>query len=599
MQTVINARKIHFSLGSNDVGDVELSGKIEAFALKRHIDNVLITTDGHLLLDSAKKIMLNSGVRTIKAALELKDLPTRVTTPLPSSFLLHYFANGYDEQRIVYSRGPRFEREAIETNLKDKRELARYRCNDQQTAKPKQMLIEPVNIGSARSDLKCDLELGDCYEASFTEWRRDPETSTYRVANPECEPYRISIESRKGNLDQKQKHYWIYSHRANFGKSCFVREFVAKYNAHRVWYHAHRVSDTNRWVGVSESAAQFLVFQYYEGDHKLSWSSLMSLTGSTASSGGDARVNRKSYGHSYQPRDDVQVVILSNESPFETYGKYDAKTTRRYIGMDVLSQLEERFNIHRLDGPLEEDRIKFMEPSNWTDKQFAAQLGRVFESLRNKDIVCLSTRQVIPSVFALIRQAKQLLHARYQVSDRGETTRDLFAVRLDALPIFLPSLKTSLGDIARALYTSEDRKKTGMSWEASLERLIEDEDALRDRLRSSCLEDFIETKQYRLIKDAAYIRYVKANRRYFYDGVFDVTFVPGDVDWKDMYSPDVLREMLDEFDSHIGPELFATRQIYEFVKVVLEEFFNADQSRVTEIGDAHPAGLVLLFAIGE
>ncbi len=97
--------------------------------MKRCVDNVLITTEGNLLLDSSKKIMLHSGVMTLQSALELKDLPTRVTTytPLPKSFLAHYFANGYDESRILYSHGPKFSKENIEEDIRHCIENAKNR----------------------------------------------------------------------------------------------------------------------------------------------------------------------------------------------------------------------------------------------------------------------------------------------------------------------------------------------------------------------------------------------------------------------------------------------------------------------------------------
>ncbi len=169
---------------------------------------------------------------------------------------------------------------------------------------------------------------------------------------------------------------------------------------------------------------------------------LKSLTGGTASS---TRANCKSYGSSYQPRDDVQIVITSNLSPYEVYGKYDAKTGRRFMSQDIMAQLEERFYIHRIDnGPLEEDRIRFTEPANWSVDQFKQQLCKIFEPKRedgadNTDhrSNAYATQDKILAVFENIKEAKSLLYARYSALDRTKTGIAPLCDMLDKLPIHI------------------------------------------------------------------------------------------------------------------------------------------------------------------
>ncbi len=128
------------------------------------------------------------------------------------------------------------------------------------------------------------------------------------------------------------------------------------------------------------------------------------------------------------------------------------------MSQDVMAQLEERFYIHRIDnGPLEEDRIRFTEPANWSVDQFKQQLCKIFEPKRedgadNTDhrSNAYATQDKILAVFENIKEAKSLLYARYSALDRTKTGIAPLCDMLDKLPIHIVGLKTRLGAIVRS-----------------------------------------------------------------------------------------------------------------------------------------------------
>ena len=130
-------------------------------------------------------------------------------------------------------------------------------------------------------------------------------------------------------------------------------------------YNVSVVVDINNWTRVSEKA-QFLIFDEVgkeSGKH-------MAFT----SGNGKGSGNNKSFGDSYVPREDVQLILLSNESIYEVYGTYNAKLQRRFISKEHVDQLELRFNIVRLDGNVDTDRRYFTHPSDWTDAEFYREM---------------------------------------------------------------------------------------------------------------------------------------------------------------------------------------------------------------------------------
>jgi hypothetical protein len=169
----------------------------------------------------------------------------------------------------------------------------------------------------------------------------------------------------------KQKHYWIYSS-PGWGKSTVTRrKFVMQFNAAFLPHpkNACKVPKT----------AQFLVVDEVSPVERIPLTQLKRLTCGDASEG---YINRKSYGESYVPRSDMQLIILSNHSPYEVYSKAMGggrgmdgregcrRVTKRTIDGITLKAIEDRFNIIRLDGPNSLVRRNFVEMKELSDADF-------------------------------------------------------------------------------------------------------------------------------------------------------------------------------------------------------------------------------------
>ncbi|MES9880104.1 MAG: hypothetical protein ABW185_04405 [Sedimenticola sp.] len=97
---------------------------------------------------------------------------------------------------------------------------------------------------------------------------------------------------------------------------------------------------------------------------------------------------------------------------------------------------------------------------------------------------------------------------------------------------------------------------------------------------SSFLEKFLNVEQYRMETDATYTQYILKNRKRFYDAVFSSIFSEQRSCVENMYTPEVLADMMSEFDEILPQSLFANEQIHGFLKLVLVQFFDQDQSKV-------------------
>lgn len=94
------------------------------------------------------------------------------------------------------------------------------------------------------------------------------------------------------------------------------------------------------------------------------------------------------------------------------------------------------------------------------------------------------------------------------------------------------------------------------------------------------LTKFINEEQYKLEKDAAYTGYIRKHKKQFYDCIFEDIFADYGNYIESRYTPEILEEMLSEFDERYPPSLFANEKIHEFLKFVLEQYFNPNQTNV-------------------
>jgi hypothetical protein len=128
---------------------------------------------------------------------------------------------------------------------------------------------------------------------------------------------------------------------------------------------------------------QILVFDEYRATKCIPLEQLKSLASSNVESG---YLNRKSHGASYKPPKDVQIIILSNYSPYEVYASWDKKFQRKIISDEVLTTFDTRFHTFRMDGDNAEQRRKWMSPTSWTEEEFQMELKRLRDDcLRGAD----------------------------------------------------------------------------------------------------------------------------------------------------------------------------------------------------------------------
>lgn len=151
----------------------------------------------------------------------------------------------------------------------------------------------------------------------------------------------------------KDVHYFFYSDASGPGKTEVVTYLVRHFNA-------AVVNDANNWTGVSETV-QFLIMDEYGGTNRLRSEDLKRLTSGNATTFAG---NRKSYGRSYVPRSDVQVILFSDKHLFDCCGTFDRKLNRRTVTPDFARSLLARFHVYKLDEGIDgvttelEDRMR-------------------------------------------------------------------------------------------------------------------------------------------------------------------------------------------------------------------------------------------------
>lgn len=480
----IIARNVLIQLVGTDSTDPVILENINSFASDRQA-SVLVTVLGEVLFCSSQgsKISLKSGVQTLKDTLCLSHLPTRINhfKNLPDDFLLDLFPNGYDESKIRQAIGDKFEKAFVSSVINRKLEKVwnSRRNNHIFDAKRTTDLLQDGTITAenyrrvreTKKQVERDLEeenpkpdLDGDYEMTFEQWLADPMTKIpYKTGTYPAQIVRIT--GRPGDRVTKQKHYYFYSKSPGFGKTCQLMLFAENYNA-------HFVSDIKNWVDIP-AGWQFLIFEEVGFDCKLSFNKMKAFTSGRA---GGASGNCKSYGDSYKPREDVQLIMLSNESPFDVYGTWNAKLQRRLMSKDIRNQFLSRFEVFRLDGDVTEDLVACMAPSDWTEEQFEWEFGQVFEAVTDK-ISKKGIRTTQGKIVALIdymERAKQLLEAKY---NEGSTQEAFIAILNRCCGITVPGLKIVWEEMVKALYSVDgNKKRKGRAFLSQLDRLVEKEE---------------------------------------------------------------------------------------------------------------------------
>ena len=496
---MITVRKLLVRLDERDISTDAFSGTLQSFCDSRSIKDCMLTEDGYLMMASDRKITLNGGMDTLQKHLRLEHVPERMTEmePLPQKFLQEYFDNGYDEKRVKQKFGKMFEdatiKKTISTALTYKKNAAENICIDSKSALERvETGVIPYTHAPAVENAKRVMEelqqedtlnadLDGAYSIEFQHYTTkegsvDPCPSSLHPSS------RVTIMGCPGNMMRKKKHWYVYSEVSGFGKTYSMEKFCEKYNA-------CFLRDLKNWMGIPKGV-QFLIFDEYGPNKKLSFEQLKELTSGTASSFGG---NRKSHGYSYIPRKDVQVVILSNKSIYELYGTYNRKLQRYELTSEEVTQIDERFHVHRLDGDAKEDKIAAMAPESWSAEQFGERLSSLFRS------ICQSCHQSKPALSAESRvevlvdyakEAKKLFQHRYR-NDPARSVHLLPETMVQKLEKSInegelsPCNYVTLEDIITRLVCP--RKKRGFDEDQVLREFIRDEEV--------CSPDFLMARK--------------------------------------------------------------------------------------------------------
>ena len=303
--------------------------------IKGVTDVCLVPSRKIIIVKSDKKIQIQSGMETTKGKLQLLATPRRlkVDQPAPASLVEKLVAEGLSADDFYQFVGNKIIKYAQNAIIKGQIEIKRTKaislCSSGLEAahkglvKHNEQIMTQANIDFARKRKMIDmreslpkldgsLTLKFCHRIKGEINTKDPQETT------------VTIVGKPNDLKTKQKHYWLYSREAGYGKTyTILNEIYKKYSS-------DVVGDPKNFCGVSENV-QFLIFDEYSINKKLNFEDLKSIASQDSSM---AKINRKSHGESYKPAEDVQVIILSNFSPYEVYGTYNHKENNRIMDKD-------------------------------------------------------------------------------------------------------------------------------------------------------------------------------------------------------------------------------------------------------------------------
>lgn len=418
---------------------------IKDYAKKKELGYVF-THDGVIQLDGrGRKIYLKQGVKTFERSLTLSGTPTRISryAKLPDDFLVDVCGDTFDVSMFAgvspedVERYTAIHRAAVLRRAEKQTATARRNDMIMAATTSEQMLssgltsIEKLPSTLAGKELQEKIlkeqkhvnpDLNGPVTYTFRHYvSSDSGASTTSAAaaatapavDATYPPVDVTIVGRPRTTDVKRKHWYIYSRHPGFGKShTLAGTFADTYNV-------HVVSDIKNWTNVSRNA-QFLVFDEVSShrDRHLEFSQLKAFTGGSAKG---AAGPRKSYGDSYVPRADVQIVMLGNHSPYEVYGEWKGDVQRRVMTTDRLRQFEERFVVIRLDGDVAVDRRAAMSPCEWTTDELNDEVRLLFVPPPEIYLRPNTRRQKVNRCLCMAEKALALFRAKH-----GRDYSDMF-----------------------------------------------------------------------------------------------------------------------------------------------------------------------------
>lgn len=382
-----------FQLSSADSARPTVYEHLKRYMATKGIENGLFLEDGLVVLAKNKeghRFSFRQAMSDVKKALECLHPPRRirVSTGGVEKFVSTLFADGYDEDVVKDTVGIKFSPEALTSRLsvssqQAKRNTAVYEAETTTDAVREGLvpIFQASSVKTARSikdeeDREKEMRARPPFPATiplrFHKWREgepvyeDEEDDEEGHHNDSLYPKKKRRKRDRKRMHEKVvhfvpmtedtrtklKHLFVYSTMAGYGKTTTVaNEIVDKYSA--VF-----VNDANNGTNIPKGV-KVLVFDEFKGNKTMSLESLRAITSGNASRGA---INRKSYGESYEPAKDAQVIILSNMSPYQMYGEYDRTLMRNVMSEETLSTITDRFHIHCLNDVDEDERLKYLSP---------------------------------------------------------------------------------------------------------------------------------------------------------------------------------------------------------------------------------------------
>lgn len=366
----INCKRLQVRLDMDDMNQRTYLS-VSNFVAQRNVEQYGIFNNGVIIfISDGKKIRLHSGMKTLQKEWDLKTTPERIQSDkIPDTFLREYFVNGFSSDRIIECNGYLFSSAYIESKIQSERNRV---INETLISNPvlqmvKDGLIPLSQINSIvqakttfeklktqENRMRPDLKEDEEYEMKFEEYKIVDGKNT-----PTGNYVPTTVYIRKINEGVKQKHWYIYSEKPGFGKSYHMEQLQTLYNA-------HIIGDPRNWHDVPE-CTQFVIFDEFSKETLKALGGFSKLKALTSGNGLVA-FNKKTFGDSFLPRKDIQVICTSNYPPYDIIGQWDNKLQRNIIDESTLMQFKDRFITVCLDGDDKKHMRAALQPKDWSEE---------------------------------------------------------------------------------------------------------------------------------------------------------------------------------------------------------------------------------------
>jgi len=352
------------------VGNMEdnnIKDNVRRFTARHSITNVCLLSNGLLLLSKPGSKMQFKDIRKSLAKYDICHSGHMFNTPFPNAFLNGIINYDSDiDEKVLLNKGAMFTTERLKQIVKEKKN--KY-LNENIVTKSTTQLLEDglINVFQIDSvtNAKEKMERIVLEEQNYTRLTAPYSMTFIRGVfaegvfwpEPMCMPVNVYIVPYE--IGVKKRHIFIKSEQPGWSKTYNMTKFAEEYDV--AW-----VPDPTNWCGVRDNS-QFLCMDEYGRSNKMPFVSFKALTsGNPRAYGG----NRKTHGANFSNSDkSLQLLINSNESIYDIYGKWDSKLQRFFISKQDRDAIDERFNVYVLDGDAHMERIKYTHPRDQTKEE--------------------------------------------------------------------------------------------------------------------------------------------------------------------------------------------------------------------------------------